>query len=677
MKGKGRRPVPPSHSSPDGGADDLDALVNGLQGVDMNVGLVEDGAIELTEEDFNDPALTTAYETLIDGDADDEADGDVAESIAAEPVVAAMPPRPVPSPPPPLPPPPLTKSMSMSAEQCKARALQLSKEGNKADAVKWLKVAKIIEAGGDFDDASKLLLVPTLPSPTGRRPPVSNNGSNTAIAAAPSNTTAASTITAAANAATDTADPGGPAHASSSSSFASSSSSSSSSSAREARFALLESALTEAKQQAIASAKRLKAVDEKAAVSKMREYKRYEQELVVLESRRRTTNAEPAPFYWRTVVKEVAAEHLDIGEDQLALAIDGVFDLEGALAGHSSRNITVAYDLGIPRDEPATGKVNGKVDPSWGARLNHKQILPVIKRGRTLQQHLARKKATFEVILNRGMFFSSVSLGTATLPLADLLTKCECGGTLQLARPAEPGRRASTMSAGSVVARVRLRKPVAGPELVRFEERVLVLEPWPAVDLNGVVGVAAETPATPAPSQSTESIPTRSTSAPAPAPPLAAPPAQVDRHTRADFSLLTAREKNDPCAVEFLESNDVLDAELTAVNAALAQLRADGRSSSGTDVEGKVLEYSIRSQMLAVKLTMLQQSVENETLSLADYLVRLQDRLRRDEVLLKFFVAKKATLKDPDDVPAVAKHEASVRQRMAVMRSEIEGAQGL
>lgn len=326
--------------------------------------------------------------------------------------------------------------------------------------------------------------------------------------------------------------------------------------------------------------------------------------------------------------------------------------------------------------------MNGKVDSSWGARLNHRQILPIVKRGRTLQQQLVRKKATFEVILNRGMFFSSVSLGTATLPLAELLTKCECGGTLQLTRPAEPttGKRASTLSAGSVVARIRLRKPIAGPEMTRSEERVLVLEPWPAVDFNGVVGMAGElpVPALPLPNNSASS-PALLPPAPAPTPPPVALPAQADRHASADFHLLTDREKNDPCSVDFLESNDVLDAELTKVQATLAQLQAAGNRPGhiATDVEGKLVEYGVRSQILSMKLTLLQQSVENEALSLADYLLRLQDRLRRDEVLLRYLDAKKAALTDPDDLPTVTQQATSVRERIDIMRAEIAGAQGL
>ena len=341
---------------------------------------------------------------------------------------------------------------------------------------------------------------------------------------------------------------------------------------------MLESALREAQQQALNEAKRQKGTNDKLAIAKMREYKRYEQELAVLESRKGMIHAEPAPFLWRTVVTETAVEHVDIGEDQLCLFVEGLFDMEGALVGQSSRNITLTYDLGIPRDDPIVGQVQGKIDSNtWSCRMNFKRILPIIKRGKSIQQLLVRKKASFEVILNRGMFYSNVSLGTTSLPLVDLLTKCECGGSLSLLKPAGEstgGRKGAMVSAGSVKVLLTLRKPLSQPEVIRTEERVLILEQWPMV-VNPQIKIysschtASEMATNDAPSSSAAMATVQSSM------PHALSP---DEHhitttvTTTPPLTLTAREMTDPCAVEFLESNDVMEAELEVTQQALVAL---------------------------------------------------------------------------------------------------------
>lgn len=75
----------------------------------------------------------------------------------------------------------------------------------------------------------------------------------------------------------------------------------------------------------------------------------------MLFSRRGIPGAEPAPFSWQTIEKNLVIEHLDIGDDQLVLMVEGIFDLEVSLAGHSSRTVVLSYDLGLPREEPITG----------------------------------------------------------------------------------------------------------------------------------------------------------------------------------------------------------------------------------------------------------------------------------------------------------------------------------
>lgn len=198
------------------------------------------------------------------------------------------------------------------------------------------------------------------------------------------------------------------------------------------RFAHLEAALTSAMSQCLKEARNYQTIDRKVAADKMREYKKYEQEMNVLLSRKNLSGAEPPVFRWSTKVKETVVEHLNLGDDQLVLMIEGLFDIEDLLVGHSSRAIVITYDLGVPKEEPITGKITGKVDTTGTAKLDYKSVLPILKRGRSIVTLFARKKATFEISLNRGMFFSPVVLGSASLPLAELNEKCECGGSLPI-----------------------------------------------------------------------------------------------------------------------------------------------------------------------------------------------------------------------------------------------------
>jgi hypothetical protein len=385
----------------------------------------------------------------------------------------------------------------------------------------------------------------------------------------------------------------------------------------------------------------------------MREYKKYEQELTVLASRRGRRHAEPALFRWENIVTERAVENLDIADDQLVLHIEGVFDLNGSLKGQSSRSITIAYDLGIPKENPVTGKVNGSVDTHGNAVINFHDIHAVIKRaGKALQLLAARKKATFEVILQRGFFYSSVSLGVASLPLADLLSKCQCGGSLPIMK--EGARKSSAGAAGCVKATIKLRRPLQTPELVRTEERRLVVDRWPpTVFSTDVTDDSAETV-----DASGDGLGgTLSNDAP----PVAVAGATVVVAAAASSSVqLTEREKADPTGVDWLESNDVLEAELAA-----AQQAIDSQSKAGTD-PGDLVLLVVRVQLIQNKLQLLVNSVQNEEITIEAYLQRIRDRLLRDEALLAFCRHQP----EPDDEAVEA-----LRRRIDIVRQEIANAE--
>jgi hypothetical protein len=299
------------------------------------------------------------------------------------------------------------------------------------------------------------------------------------------------------------------------------------------------------------------------------------------------------------------------------------------------------------------------------------------------------------------MFFSSVSLGTTSLPLVDLLTKCECGGSLPLVKAAEDrstsGRKGATLSAGSLKVLLRLRKPLAEAEVRRTEERVLVLEQWPAVTPGAAMTTAAEypqsSPAAPA-SASTAAISSSAAAVAVAAKPVAGtqanhpaaaavstaaaaatakttPPTKPNGDTR-ESSILQEREKLDPTSVEFLESNDVLEAELALADGALARARG---GPAGDDADDQIYSLNLRSQLIATKLRLLVESVQSEQLSLDDYLQRIRARVGRDEVLLRYLVGAGAHTADPDDQATLAEQADAVRRRIDIMKSEILSAE--
>lgn len=167
-----------------------------------------------------------------------------------------------------------------TAEEAKRNAVKFKREGNNAEALKWLRYAKQIE--------SNTLSTPELPasvmmsSSTAKAVSNQQSGTKASATAAASGAKAVNTAQMQAAAATD-------------------SSYSTKSAVSGDAFAPLESAINEASKAALKEAKAYEKSDTKLAVMKMREYKALQQELVVLQSRRQTPGASPALFHWQVL----------------------------------------------------------------------------------------------------------------------------------------------------------------------------------------------------------------------------------------------------------------------------------------------------------------------------------------------------------------------------------------
>jgi hypothetical protein len=120
---------------------------------------------------------------------------------------------------------------------------------------------------------------------------------------------------------------------------------------------------------------------------------------------------------------------------------------------------------------------------------------------------------------------------------------------------------------------------------------------------------------------------------------------------------LSQKELDDPHCVDFIESNDVLDAEINAASEALAK---------GLD-EDERFAYTLRLQLLQTKMHLLVYAVQTEALSLPDYLDKLRLRVRRDTEMALAFKA----MGDKESITTAL----SIMKRMNVMKQEISNAE--
>jgi hypothetical protein len=240
---------------------------------------------------------------------------------------------------------------------------------------------------------------------------------------------------------------------------------------------------------------------------------------------------------------------------------------------------------------------------------------------------------------------------------------------------------------------LRLRRPMAGEEVVVLEEKELAVGDWPALaqqfDSSG--GSTSILPATPTgttlqpatmpqlnsgrssytpPALSSSNSGNsgsrsrqqqqqqgrgrgRGTATVTPTKPTAAAGSSGSASAsgnKANGSILTESEKSDPLAPEHIDSNNVLESELALYDAA-------GPSAALEPTE------AARRSMLELKLRCLEGAVSGGELELPEYCQILSDRLQRDRVLAVW-------LKGEGRV----KEAVRVLKRVKLMEEELAGA---
>lgn len=683
-----------------------------------NIGEVDESQIQLDEDDLQDPELLSMYSSL--AGVDPHQDANQVEAAVAEPF---------PEPEPELLSPttrsaPLFQEASsvllpaasveeerseeastpgyadLSIEEMKARALKFKREGNNAEALRWYRYVKQKEMARPAQQQQQP--PPPRPARQAAAPPIAGPPQSAATPSSSSPLPTASQQSPALPSASATAASRRPVSTSTTSSISSLTSMTTVATARSAAssipstmpsakslppqwapssisdgFTALEAALVEASKASLAKAKALRESQPKEAVAKKREYDHYQQELAVLISRREIPGACPALFRWEVDRKEVKVERLEIGETEIKVAILAVTNVESALKDHTSRELSVEVDLNLgTKDEAKVATPKSRYE-NGRAEFSYEVSLPILRRSKLVAQSFGRKKANFEITLHRGFFKSKLLLAVGTLPLNDLVNKTEIVGPFPLYAAAVDGEgktKRGVAIGGALEARISIRTPMGGPEIMTVEERRLVVEAWPPISQASPTSLAQAPPpiqdATPispsSPPVHQWASPTteqrESPVAAAPAPSSAAPPLQLAHPSPPPSSSsssvgLTDREKADPDAVDFLDSNDVLEAEIREV---------EGSIRRGMD-EDEAFAAHLRLDLLRNKLQMLVFKVQNEELSLEDYLQVLRDRILRDKHLAKYF-------KD-QGTPEGTAQALRIMKRVKVMQDEVKNAE--
>ena len=427
-------------------------------------------------------------------------------------------------------------------------------------------------------------------------------------------------------------------------------------------FSELEEALEEAIRNSLIEAKKYEKTDKAMAVVKMKEYKSYQQDLLVLKSRRNAGIGRAPLFQWETIKTEKIIQHLNIPEDQLLLTIIGVSCMDNLLSSYGSKpSLTIrcslnlsskeedSFQTSIPLSLPSKPPPYPYPSPSSSPPLETDNVfalltvlVPGLKRGRSAHQlSLVRKKATFELLLQKGggwLFAASqVVIATVSVSLADLATKCRISQTEFPWMSPDGGKRGKAVG-GSLLVSLTVRSPLGGPEKVVEEARRLIVAEWPSTHDGYCTTSTSNTT-----SNTTSTSTSNNTSFCAPPPSKESP-----------ISLLSETDKAAPSSVDLLESNDVLEHEIEVV--------ADKLSSAQLD-EDEEFSLTTRRQLLQAKLHLLVYKVQNEVLSLQEYIDLLRKTLLRDQQLLQFLRQH-----------GRAAEAAEVARRVDIMQAEISGA---
>ncbi|KAI9591033.1 hypothetical protein BDF19DRAFT_417542 [Syncephalis fuscata] len=156
----------------------------------------------------------------------------------------------------------------------------------------------------------------------------------------------------------------------------------------------------------------------------------------------------------------------DLDSNELELVLHKAWNLHGAREATSGpMDVFVQWDSGLDSGKGTSPTVTKQREPVFDY-----QAKQTIQRNRVLQRHFERKKITFDVMSYRGFLRGSACIGRATLKLDGLL---KCSTVEEVIPLYEPNSRRET--GGQLQVSLRLRTPLLGAQIVKYDERWLFL----------------------------------------------------------------------------------------------------------------------------------------------------------------------------------------------------------
>lgn len=207
--------------------------------------------------------------------------------------------------------------------------------------------------------------------------------------------------------------------------------------------------------------------------------KLYSADLASIEALKGSGNPMP-PFRTETVSYKLERQNSELDPAELEIAIVRGSNLSSREVGKAADlDVVVGFDLGYPTENDATKpEGRGETGPGRGSDpvFDFTKRLAIIDRtSRGLLRHFEKRKLGIEIWHNKGWFRGRVLIGRATVPLVDLLTKCEIREVVEVTDPGNPRKTIG----GSVEVGMRLRTPLRGSDVVEIVER------WVSLDVSG------------------------------------------------------------------------------------------------------------------------------------------------------------------------------------------------
>ena len=260
---------------------------------------------------------------------------------------------------------------------------------------------------------------------------------------------------------------------------------------------------------------------------------------------------------------------------------------------------------------------------------------------------------------------------------------------LQQRTIAKDQHKKGTVLGGYIEAYLIIRSPLLGPEVVVTEERSLVLEAWPEIlSSSSSSSISSSPPIVTSSAASSSSISSSPIVAAAAASITTATAIGLKSSSSSSSSSiqLTKEEMLDPHSVNHIESNEVLEHEISQAedfirSCSLTISSVSNNDDDDDDKEGELIAMRIRLQLLQSKLQVLVYKVQNDVLTMEQYLNLLRERIKRDQVLAIYLKQSSSTTttssstKVGDSGSSNVQDALRVLKRVKIMQKEVSDAE--